>query len=154
MPPLSPTATRTLRLIATYLAGVDAMVVLPLTQGLGAGHPLSAWQEGKLPSRGKLPKPFTHGTYHFRAHGCVVHWQSRRIEFDFGPAGRHDGFTPFYLRQHVRLNKTIRRLYHDLDVYAGVAELEQAGLVFRPNWEPTPHLMYLTTEGKARAKER
>jgi hypothetical protein len=65
------------------------MVVLPLTQGLGVGHPLRAWQEGRLPAKGRLRKPFVGphgGTYHFRGHGCVVHFGKRRIEFEFGPA--------------------------------------------------------------------
>jgi hypothetical protein len=131
-----PHATRTLRLIATYLAGVDAIVVIPL-HGLGAGHPLRAWQEGRLPARGKLRQAI------YEWHLPLPRPRLRRPlaknanRVRLRPAGRHDGFTPFYLHKHVRLNKTIRRLYADLDLETGLAELEQANLVFRPAWDPT-----------------
>jgi len=134
-----------LRLIDRYIRAVTVMVEFPLQRGLGAGHPLRAWQEERIPKRGRFPKPFN-GTYRFRDHGCIVNCYNRRVEFDFGPHGRTDGFTAYYLQRFVQLNKLVKREFGDLDIYAGIKVFGESNLVFEPKWEPTPHLLYLTSE--------
>jgi hypothetical protein len=148
-PSVASDQERLLKLIGTYLRSVAVVTELVLQRGLAVGHPLRTWEEGRLPKRGKLPETFG-GTFRFRGHGCVVHQGGQRVEFDFGPGGRYDGFTAFYLHRHVRLNKLVRREFGNLDIDAGVLSLKRLGLAFQPDWEPTPHLLYLSTMGQQR----
>jgi len=134
-----------LELIQTYIHAIDVAVNMILTRALATANPFRAWCDGQVGTKGKLG-PFK-GTFHFRGHGCVIVFASHRIEFDFGPKGRHDGFTAYYLRRHVELNKLLRRQFRDLEISEGMNRLEQEGLIFQPEWEPTPHLFYLTAPG-------
>jgi len=143
---------RLLRLIRAYTVAVDGAVNVALRRVFP--EPFRAWEERQIPSKGKFPKSkfpsYRSVTFHFRGHGCVVHWVNR-VEFDFGPGGRHDGFTAYHLYRYVHLNKVLRRRFGDLDIYGGMTHLEQAGLIFQPAWEPTPFLFYLTDKGKEAA---
>ena len=44
----------------------------------------------------------------------------------------------------------MRREFGNLDIYAGVNELEQSGMIWQPGWQPTPYLLYLSSEGQQR----
>ena|SRR5688572_18470852 len=135
---------RLLDLIRIYRRGIDIMVGL-MQREFGA-HPMRARRDGKIPSKGPL-KIHQRAHYRIHDHGGVVHFGKMRFEFDFGPTNRCDGFSAILLDRHVQLNKTFRRDFHDLDIPRTLNELLALELVHAPDWEPTPHLMYLTSTG-------
>jgi hypothetical protein len=152
---LASNQDRLLQLIRRYVYSTSVAVWM-LKQHFGGTTSYDQWLAGKAPARGELPRwNGSIGRYRFRGHGFVLQLAvHHRIEVDFGPGGRLDGFCEIYLRQYVRLNKLIRRQFGDVDVIGGLVDLQRLGFVFQPEWQPTPHLLYLTGAGTSYVKAR
>jgi hypothetical protein len=151
---LAPNPDRLLQLIRRY-AYASSIAIWMLKRHLGETTSYEDWLEGRVPACGELARWQGVGRYRFRGHGFVLQLGPRnRIETDFGPGGRVDGFCADYLRQYVRLNKLIRREFGDVDIVGGLHDLRRLGLVHAPEWEPTPHSLYLTEAGASYLKAR
>ncbi|MBK8725689.1 MAG: hypothetical protein IPL96_06430 [Holophagaceae bacterium] len=86
---------RLARLIADYLAAVEAAVALLERSGIPRPATNIAWAKLRLPATGELL-----GGVPYRKHGygCAVQLPEGTVEFDFGPQGRIDGFADWRLR--------------------------------------------------------
>ena len=130
-----------LKLIYEYQLHVLGFVQAIRTK-FGVENLLAAVRSNDLPELGSLDDRYE-TRFHF--HGCGCHFESDRgkIDFDFGPDGRHDGFDGWRL---WILAQSLPQDYPNLQRLAVVesllGELVTDGLVTRPRWVPSPHLCY------------
>ncbi len=85
---------RLARLVADYLAAVEAAVALLEASGIERPATNVAWARNPLPSAGELA-----GGVPYRKHGygCAVQLPQGTVEFDFGPRGEINGFDDWRL---------------------------------------------------------
>jgi hypothetical protein len=81
--------------------------------------------------------------YTFHGVGCSIESGEGDINFDFGPYGRCDGFDGWRLSAYARQFSEFTELRDREVVEAGLIHLVAQGIVMRPEWEPSPHLLYL-----------
>ena len=91
---------RLVQIIEQFLADVSIAhdMLLVKTEGI---RPLKAWREGTVSRRGKLRH---RAGYEFHGVGCRVLWDGRRVDFDYGPEGRIDGFDLWRLQMYLQDN--------------------------------------------------
>ncbi len=128
-----------LQLVFDYQRAVAAAVA-GLERQAGTPHLLAACHAGRLPRRGRLADP--QGTYAFHGVGCRFEIARRTIDVDFGPDGRHDGFDAWRLGLFAASAFEWQHLA-STHLDSGLAELQAAGVIHQPAWEPSPHLLYL-----------
>jgi hypothetical protein len=112
---------------------------------------LQALIQARIPRQGTLP-----GDCHFAFHGvgCRFATPSTKLDVDFGPAGRCDGFDAWRLYLFANENKLPVGRPSLSQIEDGILELERAGEVEQPRTDPSPHLLYLCglTGGAKEAK--
>ncbi|MHA3913787.1 DUF6896 domain-containing protein [Halovulum sp. GXIMD14793] len=74
--------------IEAYLRRVATGLDLFRSQ-IGETHPLHSWRSGHLLQKGRLGENLG---YEFHGVGCAFTFPDCRVDFDFGPDGRTDGF--------------------------------------------------------------
>ncbi len=125
-------------LIREYLAAVAEAVAI-LRGEMGRTDLLPAVGSMQIPRRGPL---HSGGIYEFHGVGCRVSRSEASVDFDFGPNGRTDGFDAWRLSSYARETGKYPEFHSEAVTDAALAELDRAGLVFRPGWQPSPHLYY------------
>jgi hypothetical protein len=136
-----------LRLVGRY-TDIVARVVAALKAQAKDSDVLRAVVDGRLPRDGVLGEGGEGGEYRFHGIGCEATIEGVEVDFDFGPAGRHDGFDAWRLHLFAK-NLPEFADFHQLSaVESLLARMEQLGLIHSPRWLPSPHLMYLTDVGK------
>ena len=128
-----------LQLVLDYRRAVDAAVAA-LQRQAGTQDLWGALRSGSLSRRGRLAVP--RGTFAFHGIGCRFEIARRTVDVDFGPDGRYDGFDAWRLSLYARSAFEWEHLSAD-QLTAGLAELKSDGLIHEPQWEPSPHLLYL-----------
>ena len=147
MPKLAPTESAwidadggdVLQLIADYRRAAS-MAVNGLKLQSDAADLLRAWRAGELPKSGPLKSP--KGRYTFHGVGCRFQIARRIIDVDFGPNGRHDGFDSPRLSLYAESSFEWNDFTPER-IEEGLLDLEAAGLIVKPESEPSPHLYYL-----------
>lgn len=96
-----------------------------------------------LNKKGQLPD----GTaYSLHGVGCYFEKGNFKIDIDFGPDGRHDGFdmNRLYLFSQNYLS-TYDEINQDKDEFSNVFnQLIDGQIIFNPKWLPSKHLYYLS----------
>lgn len=108
---------------------------------------LQGRRTGSIPQQGDLPEGIR---FEFHGIGCLFQTASKKLDLDFGPDGRCDGFDAW--RLHLFANE------NDLDVgkptlaeiEEGLAQLERIGEIEKPRTDPSPHLYYFSTKGQSK----
>lgn len=129
-----------LQLIVDYRravrVGIDA---LRATSAID-GDLIAGWRGGLVPRVGRLSSPS--GRYTFHGVGCRFEIARRVVDVEFGPNGRHDGFDAWRLAAYAESAFEWHALTA-VSIERGLHALERGGVVYRPVWDPSPHLYYL-----------
>jgi hypothetical protein len=140
--------SRIISLIREY-SSAAAKAIMALRDASGVGDLLHGRRSGKIKPRGHIAN--TNIRYQFHGAGCLFEVGGGTIDIDFGPEGRHDGFDAWRLCEFDKSVNPRRHLSLKL-IEIGLGELVRSGTIFKPGWEPSPHLFYLTAaEGKETA---
>jgi hypothetical protein len=104
---------------------------------------LQAQRAGSIPRQGELPDEL-----HFEFHGvgCLLSTPSKKLDLDFGPDGRCDGFDAWRLYLFASENELGLEKPTLAEVEEGLVQLDRAGEVMKPKTDPSPHLFYFSTK--------
>jgi hypothetical protein len=114
---------------------------LQLRQELKHDDLLTAVNAGTIARNGTLA---TGARYEFHGVGCDIHDWPLEFDFDFGPRGRSDGFDAWRLHRLAAQLPGFDSLCDPSVIERGLHELERRGLLRKPEWPPSPHLLYLS----------
>jgi hypothetical protein len=107
---------------------------------------LVAYRGKRIPKKGVLEGGIK---YDFHGGGCYFEFDGGRIDVDFGPSGRCDGFDLYRLLDFLQSSEIIASKYNELDEETIRSELEdlvREKVIVSPGWYPNPSLYYLTSE--------
>src|SRR5262249_32871108 len=129
-----------IRELITKYSATAADVVAQFRQDCGQDDLLRAWRSRVLTQDGTMPSGLK-----FCFHGCGCYFERGflKIDVDFGPDGRCDGFDAWRLSLFAKEN-SLGRDWTFESVQAALNQLESARLIVRPEWLPSPHLYYRT----------
>lgn len=108
-----------------------------------AGNPeniIGAYRTTGMPKEGYLEGDIY---YNFHGVGCYFELQNTKIDIDFGPGNRCDGFD-LYRLEGFHLSRTEK--YPELSevvLKEAFIELTNEGKIYNPKWAPSEHLFYL-----------
>jgi len=102
---------------------------------------LRAVRLNKIPKEGYLE----HGIYYnFHGVGCFLEWPNNRIEIDFGPKNRCDGFDIYKLQVFLYGKETkYAELMQRENLEIAFLSLISDKIIENPKWLPSEHLFYL-----------
>ena len=134
--------TELIKLISEYQLHVLGFVQA-FHRRFGVDDFIGAWRRGEVPRQGTLDD--RHETrYEFHGVGCRFSPEWGEVDFDFGPAGRYDGFDGWRLWILAQsLPDEYPQFQRHEVVESVLGELVTDGVVIRPRWSPSPHLCYL-----------
>lgn len=101
---------------------------------------LAARRDGIVPKSGVLRDGWS---FNFHGVGCRFEKGASAIDVDFGPGGRSDGFDAWRIWRFARESLGMRDV-ELATIEAEFASLQTNGSVIAPNWDPSPHLYYLS----------
>lgn len=126
------------RLILDYQQAVRD-IVLALQASSGCTDLLAARRQGQIPKDGAI------GTveYSFHGIGCWACINGVEVDFDFGPAGRYDGFDAWRLWHFAQqFQETYPQFQSEKAVNNALVDLARRGTIECPKLEPSRHLWY------------
>ena len=133
-----------LKLINDYLSCANYVCSLLKESNKSGESILRAIRTGKIPKEGYLDEDI-----HYVAHGvgCFFEIQNTKIDVDFGPNDRNDGFDiprlKIFLESQGSLFKELNNEEETLS--ENFKFLIRKGLISNPKWPPSEHLYYLTS---------
>lgn len=130
------------RVIDEYVRCVR-QYVSTMQEHFGSSNLLLDWREGRIPKQGQI------GDIGFVFHGvgCTVNTPSSSIEFDFGPDGMVGGFDAFRLSSFaISLRSSHDSTVTENDFQKCLARLQERGKVIAPRLDPSPHLLYFSSD--------
>ena len=116
-----------------------------LRSSLGENDLLLLFRSGRVPPEGRFGEDQSY-SYAFHGVGCFVEWKGYRIDIEFGPEGRCDGFDLMRLGQFVDSNELSNlNIYRDHEkLKAEFDSLVAEGVIVCPHRAPSRHLFYWT----------
>jgi hypothetical protein len=101
-----------------------------------------AVERGEMPAVGTLDDRYE-TRFRFHGTGCRLESDRGEVDFDFGPASRHDGFDGWRLWIFAQSRQKDYPQFQRLEVVeSALGELVTDGIVIRPGWAPSSHLCY------------
>jgi hypothetical protein len=96
-----------------------------------------AWREGAIPSQGAVEGI----SFKFHGSGCYFQTDILRVDVDFGPGGRVDGFDAGRLSRYVTENQ-VDSSFGFLEFQNALEALLAIGVIAKPGTPPSSHLFY------------
>lgn len=127
------------RRLATQYVGDASEMVKALRSQYVCEHLLQAQKDGRIPRQGILPGEFR---FEFHGVGCLFETPARKLDLDFGPECRCDGFDAWRLYLYANENDLGVGKPTLAEIEEGLIQLERAGEVQKPRTDPSPHLYY------------
>lgn len=94
-----------------------------------------------IPKEGETLEGFK---FNFHGGGCYFEFDNSRIDVDFGPNGRCDGFDSFRLYDFLQTSKLdFKDVLLEENIRTEISRLEDEGIIVQPNEYPNPALFYL-----------
>jgi hypothetical protein len=125
--------------LATQYVGDASELVKALQSQYPYENLLRAVIERKVPRQGVLQDDLR---FEFHGVGCRFETPSRKLDLDFGPECRCDGFDAWRLYLYANENNLGVGNPTLAEIEEGLIQLERAGEVQKPRTDPSPHLYY------------
>jgi hypothetical protein len=131
---------QTIELIKDYVACAKYVCGL-LKELVGDGQNfVGAYRAVGIPKEGYLEDDVY---YNFHGVGCYFELLDTKIDIDFGPNNRCDGFDYHRLKDFKHSQSGKYEGLSDEILEQALRSLEKENVIHNPMWHPSPHLYYL-----------